>query len=132
MPLAVKVEIFAAEDCVTVVYSLAFTDPSCLPLEGKGDRRRRWMRWNVTWRLILLVCCGSLFVCVSVYSAGFGYRDDCGWLVGLFSTSSVSPSGCHRPGSPLDSRARRPLEGKARLGMASWVGGGWFAVSDCL
>ena len=23
----------------------------CLPLEGKGDRRRRWMRWNVTLRL---------------------------------------------------------------------------------
>ena len=25
--------------------------PPCLPLEGKGDRRRRWMRWNVTLRV---------------------------------------------------------------------------------
>ena len=25
--------------------------PPCLPLEGKGDRRRRWMRWDVTLRV---------------------------------------------------------------------------------
>ena len=32
----------------------------------------------------------------------------------IHNTSSVSPAGCHRSGSPLDSRAKRPLKGKAR------------------